>query len=118
MDIFKLTLPKPHFRTQRLFIKTDFCSHLRCFNNESTQIYNMSFLFGSKANKVTVSNNATALTTNFGLQQPTPSKLATFVAAADEKEVKNDHVYYKMNDQKTKRSIGKKRAFRQPQDKS
>ena len=62
----------------------------------------MDFLFGCKANPVTVSNNSTALTTNLGLQQPIPSKLATFVAAANEKEVKNDYVHYEMNDQKTK----------------
>ena len=93
------------------FINNDFCSHLRCFNNESTKIYIMSFLFCSKANPITVSNNTTTLTTNLGLQQPTPSKLATFVAAADEKEVKNDYVYHEMNDQKTKTFNRKKTSL-------
>ena len=71
----------------------------------------MDFLFGSKANPRTVSNNSAALTTSLGLQQRTPSKLATFVAAADEKEVKNDYVYYEMNDQKTKTFNRKKTSL-------
>ena len=71
----------------------------------------MDFLFGSKVNPITVSNNSTALTTNLGLQQPTPSKLATFVAAADEKEVKNDYVYYEMNDRKKKTFNRKKTSL-------
>ena len=91
VDLAKTSLSYPTINGS--FIKNDICSHLRCFNNESTQTYNMFFLFGSKANKITVSNNATALTTNLGLQQPTPSELATFVAVAEGKEVKNDHVY-------------------------
>ena len=73
--------------------------------------YIMSFLFGSKVNPITVCNNATALTTDLGLQQPSPSKLATFVAAADEKEVKKDYVYYEMNDQKTKTFNRKKTSL-------
>ena len=87
----------------------DFCG--RQLNNcqpTSSNIYIMDFLFGSKANPITVPNNSTAWTTNLGLQQPTPSKLATLVAAADEKEVKNDYVYYEMNDQKKKTFSRKK----------
>ena len=84
------------------FTKSDFCGRLHYFDNDSIQIYIMSFLFGSKANHSTVPDKTTALSINLRLQQRSPSKWATFVAAADEKEGKNDFVYYEMNDQKTK----------------
>ena len=48
---------------------------------------------------------------NLRLQQPSTSKLATFVAAADEKSVKNNHVYYELNEAKTKAFNRKKTSL-------
>ena len=48
---------------------------------------------------------------NLRLQPPSTSKLATFVAAADEKSVKNDHVYYEINEGKTKAFNRKKTSL-------
>ena len=48
---------------------------------------------------------------NLRLQPPSTLKLATFVAAADEKSVENDHVYYQLNEDKTKAFNRKKTSL-------
>ena len=48
---------------------------------------------------------------NLRLQPLSTSKLATFVAAADDKSVKNDYVYYELNEGKTKAFNRKKTSL-------